>query len=568
MSVYDVSDPGSFERLRPHPLASKAHILLTSIFGPYARNDEFGSRILNPMELYHNQVTRSQGVFSLRMFHRSCALKMIQANIDAPCRVLDYPDLDRFIAELRTKPYDIIGISAIPCNLKKVRKMCGLIREHQPRAEIVVGGHISNIVDLEKLIDADYIVRGEGIRWFRKFLGQEEDAPICHPHIISAINPRCMGLNLGGGKGNTAAVLIPSVGCPVGCNFCSTSAMFGGKGKYVPFYKTGDELFDVMCGLEEGMGVRSFMVMDENFLLPRKRTLRLLELMESHEKSWSLYIFSSADVLQSYTMEQLVGLGIAWVWIGLESKNVRYPKLQGLNTFSLVRELQANGILVLGSTIIGLEHHSPENIQDVIQWAVHHKTDFHQFMLYTAVHGTPLSAELEKKGALLPESELEEADAHGQYRFNYRHPHFKPGQETHFLEEAFLRDFEANGPSVLRMMRTLLQGWKKHKNHLNPRIRKRFAIAIKEMPTLYAGALWASHHWFEKNPEISGKIKDILDDIHSEFGLKSRFAAPVIGRYILHSLRKEERRLAAGATYEPPTSYESSAEAFRPTGRA
>ena len=48
-----------------------------------------------------------------------------------------------------------------------------------------------------------------------------------------------------------AATLIPSVGCPVGCNFCATSAMFGGKGKCVNFYETGDELFDIMCQLEE-----------------------------------------------------------------------------------------------------------------------------------------------------------------------------------------------------------------------------------------------------------------------------------------------------------------------------
>jgi hypothetical protein len=55
----------------PHPLGVKARILLTSVFGPYAQGDKFGSRQINPMELYHNQVTRVQGPFSLRMFHRS-----------------------------------------------------------------------------------------------------------------------------------------------------------------------------------------------------------------------------------------------------------------------------------------------------------------------------------------------------------------------------------------------------------------------------------------------------------------------------------------------------------------
>jgi len=43
------------------------------------------------MELYQNQVTRVQGAFSLRMFHRSFSLLMLQANIEAPCTVLDFP---------------------------------------------------------------------------------------------------------------------------------------------------------------------------------------------------------------------------------------------------------------------------------------------------------------------------------------------------------------------------------------------------------------------------------------------------------------------------------------------
>ena len=82
-----------------------------------------------------------------------------------------------------------------------------------------------------------------------------------------------------------AATLVPSVGCPVGCNFCATSAMFGGKGKFVDSHRTGDELFDVMCQLEEKMNTQSFFVLDENFLLQCRRALRLLELMERNDKA-------------------------------------------------------------------------------------------------------------------------------------------------------------------------------------------------------------------------------------------------------------------------------------------
>jgi radical SAM superfamily enzyme YgiQ (UPF0313 family) len=564
MKFCDANELISLERQQVHPLGSGAKVLLTSVFGPYAQDDQYGSRAINPMEFLHNQVTRVQGPFSVRMFQRSNGLKLIQANINARCTLLDYPTLGRFIQEVRLKFYDIIGISAIEPNIKKVKKMCVLIREHQPGTTIVVGGHVTNIHDLDSRIDADYAVRGEGVRWFRKFLGEDLDRPINHPHIPSGINRRCMGMNLAVGKEEPSATLIPSVGCPVGCNFCSTSAMFGGKGKFVNFYETGDELFEIMCQLEREMGVWSFFVMDENFLLHRKRALRLLELMQDHEKAWALHVFASADALKSYTMDQLVRLGISWVWIGLEGKESRYGKLKGIETRSLVRELQSNGIRVLGSTIIGLEDHTPENIDDAIEWAVSHNTEFHQFMLYTPPHGTPLREEMKAKGMLLDESEIDLADVHGQFRFNFHHPYIKEGQETDFLLRAFRRDFEVNGPSVMRMMRTLMNGWMKYKNHPEERIRRRFAKEMEEMPVIYSGALWATRRWFKDNSIIVERMEDVLEDIYREFGSKSRLAAPVVGRWILYRLRKEQKRLRVGLTYEPPTFYETSVQAVRP----
>ena len=567
MKICHVSDPLSFQAQEAHPMGPQARVLLTSVFGPYAQDDEYGSRTVNPMECYHNQVTRVQGPFSLRMTHPSLGLYLIMANVDAPCTLLDFPDLNRFEQELREKKYDIIGISAKSPNVVKVAKMCAVIRARQPGATIVVGGHIANMSDLGERIDADYVVCGEGVRWFRKFLGQDPEQPISHPCVLSGTNARCMGINLSDKSRDSAAALIPSVGCPIGCNFCSTSAMFGGKGRFVCFYETGDELFDVMCKIEKEMGVWSFFAMDENFLLNRRRSLRLLELIQAHGKSWALYVFSSADVLASYDVEQLVGLGISWVWVGLEGKNSHYEKLRGIDTQSLTRELQANGIRVLGSTMIGLEEDSPDNIDEVIDWAVGHATDFHQFMLYTPAPGTPLYADYGQRGMLLKESEVEWADTHGQSRFNYRHGRIQKGQDTEFLLTAFQRDFEANGPSVTRMMRTLLNGWLKYKNHPQAHIRKRFAMQVDKMPTLYAATLWATRLWFKNNPPVAGKMAGLLNDIYNEFGMKSRIAAPLLGRIVLHLIRKEQKRLDAGWAYEPPTFYVTSIKSVRPRGQ-
>ena len=108
-----------------------------------------------------------------------------------------------------------------------------------------------------------------------------------------------------------------------------------------------------------------------------------------------------------------------------------------------MRELQSHGIRVLGSSIIGLDEHTPENIDAAIDYAVGHDTDFHQFMLYTPMPGTPLYAEHRDQGTLLDEEACPVADTHGQSRFNYRHPHIPAGEEAEMLLRAFHRDFES-----------------------------------------------------------------------------------------------------------------------------
>ena len=102
------------------------------------------------------------------MFHRSWGIKMIQHNITAPCTVLDFPDRRAFEKELKRHAYDIVGISSIIVNVGKVREMCRIVREVSPQSVIVVGGHVAAIPGLDYMINADHIVRGDGISWMRR----------------------------------------------------------------------------------------------------------------------------------------------------------------------------------------------------------------------------------------------------------------------------------------------------------------------------------------------------------------------------------------------------------------
>jgi len=534
-----------------HPKGTKARVLLTSVFGPYARDDQYGSRSINPMELFHNQVTRAQGSFSLRMFHRSWGIMMIQHNISAPCTVLDFPTLERFERELTRHEYDIVGISSIIPNVGKVREMCRVIRRLSPRSTIVVGGHVAAIPGLEWMIDADHIVKGEGISWMRRYLGEDEQAPIRHPAIVSGLRLRVLGIRIPAPKGSTAAAIIPSVGCPMGCNFCATSAFFGGKGKSVNFYDTGDQLFDVMAEAESALKARSFFLMDENFLLDRKRAMQLLERMKRAGKAWTLYLFSSANAIRKYTMEELVELGVSWLWMGLESKQSGYSKLNGADTMQLTSELRQHGIKLLGSTIVGMEHHTPENIHAEVEHAISHQTDFHQFMLYTPVPGTPLFKQMTEEGRML---DVDLADIHGQYKFNFQHAAISREDSKKFLDWAFRRDFERNGPSLYRMCQTMLQGWKRYKDYPDPRVRERFEWEVRQLKSAYNASLWAMEKRLkDANRAVSDQIRLLRKDVEKEFGLAARSARTFLGPVMLWASRWEDKRLARGKTYEPPT---------------
>jgi len=533
-----------------HPKGVRARVLLSSVFGPYARDDEFGSRAINPMELYHNQVTRAQGSFSVRRFHRSWGILMIQENISAPCTVLDFPTREAFARELAAHRYDIVGISAIIVNVAKAREMCRMVRELSPHSTIVVGGHVAAIPGVEHLLDADHIVKGDGIEWMRRYLGEDPAAPIRHPALSSGFDLRGMGVKIPDNL-DASATIVASVGCPMGCNFCTTSAFFGGKGKILNFYSTGEELFHLMEEAERTRHVNSFFIMDENFLLQRTRAMDLLARMKAAGKSWAFHIFSSSNAIRKFSYEELVELGVSSIWLGLESAQSGYAKLEGADTLQLTRELREHGIVLLGSTILGLEHHTPENIAREIAHAVAHQTDLHQFMLYTPVPGTPLYREMSEQGRLLEDVDL--ADIHGQDRFNFRHAAISREESRTFLDSAFRFDFERNGPSLFRICRTTFQGWQRYKDHPDPRVRRRIR---REATTLraYAAVLWAMERRLQDvNPAVVPQIRALRRDIEREFGWTTAVASRILGPVLWWTSRREDRRLAQGSSHEPPT---------------
>jgi hypothetical protein len=116
---------------------------------------------------------------------------------------------------------------------------------------------------------------------------------------------------------------------------------------------------------------------------------------------------------------------------------------------------------------------------------------------------------------------------------------------------------------MVRILRTTLAGWQRYKNHPDQRIRQRFAWEVKGMATAYSAVVAAVRRYYWKNPVLFAKMSSLLEEMNREFGWTSRLFATIGGPYVLWKIRQEEKRLAQGWTYEPPTFYDIN-DAVRP----
>ncbi len=104
---------------------------------------------------------------------------------------------------------------------------------------------------------------------------------------------------------------------------------------------------------------------------------------------------------------------------------------------------------------------------------------FHQFMLYTPMPGTPLHRQITAEGRMRDDVDL--ADIHGQFGFNFHHPAISRAQSKEILDAAFRADYERNGPSLCRLMRTMFERYRRYGNDADRRVRARVARGAAQL---------------------------------------------------------------------------------------
>jgi haloalkane dehalogenase len=488
------------------------NVLLTTVcrpFGGRGEGDSVGA------ELFHAQVTRSQGIFSYRQVIRCWGLDYIAENIDAPSVVLHYPSEREFIREITLSHYDYIGINFVVATLHKLKRMVGLIRTRAPQAKIILGGYGTVLSDGELNPYGDHICREEGVRFMRRLLGEDAATPIRHPYAPIE-SPRVYSFPLK----TKVAHITGGLGCPNGCDFCCTSHFF--KRKYIPFIQSGRELYETMQMMEQrareaGDELSGFIIIDEDFFLHAKRAREFLQCVREGGTPLSIMGFGSVRGLSQFTADEIAEMGFDLLWTAVEATESGFEKLKGKEISDLYASLKTRGVALLSSMIIGFPYQNRERVMQEFNQLLELGPSLWQILIYFAFPGTPLHRQVLTEGRYLPAyQENPDYRTFDGFSMHFSHPHFAPRELEHLQRELYRTAFQHLGPSLVRVVRAWFEGYKNLKGALNPLLRGRAERMRDYVRSSIAGLYPAIY--FGPNKERRAEARDFLGQIEKEIG--------------------------------------------------
>jgi hypothetical protein len=483
----------------------KNRLLMTTVFKPFGCRDRYDD--LNGRhsitELHRGQVMVAQDVFPIVAEAFNYGSDLIALNLETPTTVLHFPSLEEFENELK-KGYTHVGIHFIASTFEKAKIMSNLVREKFPDVKICFGGYGTTTPGAKKY--CDHLCTSEGVAFFRKLFnepGKGYEVP------ITKIRYKFLHFNLDPG------CIIPiSVGCPNGCDFCTTSHHF--HRRVHRFVKDGHHLLDRIREAHEKLGVNKVAIIAEDFILERDIIDVLIKEVPKLDFPLKLSGFASLKAISHYKPEDLVKAGVSSLWVGVESKNSHFEKASNFDAEQIINSLHDVGINVLCSYILGLDYHSESIIKDELKWFLSLQPDASQFLIYSPGWGTPLRERLEKEGRLLRMPE-DIPYTHGDgFGLIFTHNNFSKKQLEELQYFCFRKDYEILGPSALRSMKTLLKGYKNLKKSKDKYLRSRAALYRKELVGVIP--LLLPILVFAPSKRVKAKVRKFKREVEEELG--------------------------------------------------
>jgi radical SAM superfamily enzyme YgiQ (UPF0313 family) len=417
--------------------------------------------------------------------HTHCYANHILAqNVNIPATLLEYPRWNDFTAEV-DKGYPIIGISALPVHLDTVMRMCEYIRDASPETKILLGSYGAQAFEAKYDSDTqkkyvDHVVKGEGVRFLREFLGEETNRPIeqkLMPKTGGALQflERFPMGNMG--------FVVSGLGCPGRCDFCSTTEMFGHR--RIQLLSPEELVQHIHLYHRHFPAVRQVFAIEEDHFRYPKYLVKTKEYWEDNPEvveSLDWVAFGSVDYIQRfadrYGWDTLVELGIGAIFIGVESKFAGehgYDKCSKTDAREVFHKLHSMGIRTLGAWICGWDFHDRSNIHEDLNFFVACYPTFPQITRLSPFPGTALYDKLMEEGRV---QDVPWEDVHF-WSGAQRNLAFELHETLNLVEYGYELMYRTWGPNILRYLDVCLNGYEYCLNSDNPIMRKHKSVFFK-----------------------------------------------------------------------------------------
>jgi len=457
--------------------------------------------------------TKGDDIFTL-ISHTHCYANHILAqNINIPAKLLEYPRWKDFTKEV-DKNYPIIGISAYPPHLDNVLKMCEYIRKSTPETVIMLGSYAAQAFKAQYDEETqkkyvDHVVKGEGVSFLREFLSEDPDRP-----ISQKLMPKCGGAPWFINKypiGNVG-FLVSGLGCPGGCDFCSTTEMF--KQRRLQLLSPDEFIDHIHLYHQNFPDVRQIFVIEEDHFRHPEYLIKTKEYWESNPKvveSLDWLAFGSVDNIwkfaDKYGWDAVAEIGIGAIFIGVESKfagDHGYDKRSEVDAKFLFNKLHNMGIRTLGAWVCGWDFHDHSNIYEDLNYFVACYPTFQQLTRLSPFPGTVLWKKLKEEGRVM---EVPWEDVHF-WSGAQKNMALETHETLNLTEYGYDLLYKTWGPSMLRKLDVLLRGYEFSIDSDNPIMREHKSTQFKQQAALLWNLLYAMDR-FAPNGVVRRRVRKI-----------------------------------------------------------
>lgn len=299
-------------------------------------------------------------------------------------------------------PADLVGISFITPNALRAYEIADRFREKG--VAVVLGGVHASSVPEEAALHCDSVVIGEAENIWPKLLKDFKKSSLQKVYrdngfidLDSIPLPRRDLLKKD--QYLTTNIIQASRGCPIKCEFCSVSDLFGDKTRF----RSVDKVIEEIKTMDDQM----IAFMDDNLAanIPYMRELftKMIPLRKNWmgEASWT--IANNPELLEIVSKSGCKALLIGFESIHHQDNIKKFSRQDDMQTLysEAIKRIHSKGIIVFGTFIFGFDNDDEDIFNETLEFIL--KTNIEYVRLGTLIPfpGTPLHRRLTKENRII-----------------------------------------------------------------------------------------------------------------------------------------------------------------------